>query len=83
MYLESGAWSYSLKHRLACGSTLLMPTPEFPEWLTRGLQPNVHYVDLGPGSREDLCDVYVSRVRHSILGQGCMHPLLSSLFCCS
>eukprot|EP00891_Asterochloris_glomerata_P006694 jgi/Astpho2/6694/fgenesh1_pg.00101_%23_61_t len=46
-YLESGAWSHALKYRLATGSLVLSPKPQFPEWFTRGLVPNKHYVDLG------------------------------------
>eukprot|EP00887_Chlorella_sp_A99_P001327 scaffold14.g1327.t1 len=45
-YLESQAYSSSLKQRLACGSVLVAPKPRFYEFWTRALQPGVHYVEV-------------------------------------
>ena len=47
--------SYSSKYKqlLACGSVMVAPTIEYPDFFLRALQKGVHYVELDPN---DLCE---------------------------
>ncbi|PIA59411.1 hypothetical protein AQUCO_00400351v1 [Aquilegia coerulea] len=53
IYAEGYAWSVSLKYIVSCGSTSLIISPQYEDFLSRGLVPTQNYwpVSLSP----DLC----------------------------
>lgn len=52
IYAEGYAWSVSLKYILSCGSVPLIITPEYQDFLSRGLIPKRHYLHI---PRDDMC----------------------------
>ncbi|KAJ7541130.1 hypothetical protein O6H91_10G047700 [Diphasiastrum complanatum] len=52
IYAEGHAWSVSFKYIMACGSTVLLVDPEYPDFFMRGLLPLVQY---WPIQRPKLC----------------------------
>ncbi|KAL4430014.1 hypothetical protein ABPG77_004384 [Micractinium sp. CCAP 211/92] len=62
-YMESMAWSTSFKHKLSCGSVVMLPVMEYFEFYSRALQPGMHYIELShkPGEMcEDIARNVVS-----------------------
>eukprot|EP00887_Chlorella_sp_A99_P001293 scaffold14.g1293.t1 len=55
VYLESEAYSSTLKQKMACGG--------YHEWFSRALQPGVHYVDVATGKPGVFCEDMVAKVR--------------------
>uniref|UniRef100_A0A7N0TGE0 Glycosyl transferase CAP10 domain-containing protein n=1 Tax=Kalanchoe fedtschenkoi TaxID=63787 RepID=A0A7N0TGE0_KALFE len=43
IYAEGYAWSVSLKYILSCGSTTLIISPQYEDFLSRGLMPKVDF----------------------------------------
>jgi len=56
-YLESHAYSSKYKQLLACGSVMVAPRIDYPDFFLRALQPGIHYVLL---NASDLCEDTVS-----------------------
>lgn len=56
-YLESHAYSSKYKQLLACGSVMIAPRIDYPDFFLRALVPGVHYVEL---NSTNLCEDTVS-----------------------
>lgn len=52
-YLESHAWSTKYKQLLACGSVMVAPRIDYPDFFLRGLVPGLHYVQI---DSDNLCE---------------------------
>ena len=52
-YLESHAYSSKYKQLLACGSVMVAPRIDYPDFFLRALRPGIHYVQL---NSSDLCE---------------------------
>ena len=59
-YLESHAYSSKYKQLLACGSVMIAPRIEYPDFFLRGLVPGVHYVEVDP---DRLCEDMIGACR--------------------
>ena len=56
-YLESHSYSSKYKQLLACGSVMIAPRIDYPDFFLRALEPGVHYVEL---NSSNLCEDTVS-----------------------
>lgn len=69
VYLESKAYSGSLRFKLSCGSVLMMNKPDYREFWVRDLQPGVHYVEIEQADASALCENLAEKVRGAHLVQ--------------
>ena len=70
-YLESHAYSSKYKQLLACGSVMIAPRIDYPDFFLRALVPGVHYIQL---NTSNLCEDTVSA-----LSTLTIHPVPSNL----
>ncbi|KAM1115335.1 hypothetical protein TB2_038416 [Malus domestica] len=50
IYAEGYAWSVSLKYIVSCGSLTLIITPQYEDFLSRGLIPKINYWPISPNA---------------------------------
>ena len=80
-YLESHAYSSKYKQLLACGSVMIAPRIDYPDFFLRALQKGIHYVEV---NSDDLCNdmvgacytlVHETFRAHHLQGQVCTDGL--------
>ena len=67
-YLESQAYSSKYKQLLACGSVMVAPRIDYPDFFIRALVPGVHYVETSPDD-DTICEDMIGEAHSPALPQ--------------